>query len=246
MSTHTQSIKRKETTTSYGVICVTEETPRRYFVIHRASSIGLVCLITGQFAIANNGYIMKLVESCSQTEIDAILAHDDYEELFKSINVVQPFGRQQHFKPCMKRKWEAACIPDYINLLKKKGYVWSEYTGIEFPKGRVHGEETPVQVACREFGEECGELSFKINSYVNPAKTYKETYYGMDGNMYATEYFIARIPASLCDELSQMKRTYECARGEFLTCAQFENMTSFMRNRFNRTVMMKQVETDLR
>jgi 8-oxo-dGTP pyrophosphatase MutT (NUDIX family) len=89
---------------------------------------------------------------------------------------------------------------EFINLeeiVKKSNTNWIE-TEWEFPKGRRNYKEKDLDCALREFEEETGITTSKLNIIEN-ILPFEETFIGTNHKSYKHKYFLAYLNDSICE-----------------------------------------------
>lgn len=179
--------------TSFGIILykfINREL--KILLIKRRNTLGFVQFVRGQYNIKNCEYIQKLFNVMTNTEIELIKQKNFsllWEYLWKD------GGTGRHTRSYDYVRSESKFIDIYKSSVNNVEYfISNKFTNYEdqewgFPKGRKNKNETNIQTALREFGEETGISPSKIKL---KKKQFIENYISYDNVEYKNIYFLAK------------------------------------------------------
>lgn len=188
--------------TSYGII-VFQSTMEgiKYLMIRRKDSFGYIDFIRGKYSPYNIYQIQNIVNEMSNTEKEKILTQPFdtlWNEMWGEILTNQYKNEEQSsFKKLTLIRAGVIVNNELVTLkdiIDKSKTNWEE-TEWEFPKGRRNFKEKDLECALREFQEETGILSSKINIIEN-ILPFEEIFIGTNHKSYKHKYFLAYMNES--------------------------------------------------
>jgi len=239
MSTFVQPRQTAAKELSYGVICahipngdgdVKQKVSEPLFLcVERMTSIGFICLYTGQYSCSHAPYLKKLLKNCTYDEAKAI-SSGNYAAVTSWLNERsggKSYKYRNNYETRYKRLFDnPACRLDTLfEECVNEGHVWPTHPDIEFPKGRKEGKETDRETAMREFSEEAS-LPETYDIELLPGE-YMYSYTGINNRPYSTIYFTALITsdtASLLDT-DKVRLNNEVYANHWLTFSQYKQRT---------------------
>jgi 8-oxo-dGTP pyrophosphatase MutT (NUDIX family) len=183
--------------TSYGVIVFrSSENGIQYLMIRRKDSFGYIDFIRGKYSPYNIYQIQNIVNEMSITEKDRILK-ESFTTLWNEMwgeptnlqyknEELSSSKKMDIIKAGVTINGETNNLNDIVN---KSNTQWKE-TEWEFPKGRRNFKEKDLDCALREFAEETGISSSKINIIEN-VLPFEEIFIGTNHKSYKHKYFLA-------------------------------------------------------
>lgn len=176
--------------TSYGIILFRKFNEElQYLMIRRKNSFGYIDFIKGLYLENCPEYLQKLFDEMSVDEKKFIEENDNFEILWKQMweddvksNIFN------HSKQKFTNLKSSGIIQQLIN---NSSTQWIE-TEWEFPKGRRNHLEKDLECALREFQEETGIDTNKINLIEN-LLPFEEIFVGTNHKIYKNKYFLASI-----------------------------------------------------
>ena len=181
--------------TSYGIVAFNKSSDEiRYLMIRRKDSFGYIDFIRGKYSPLNVFQIQNCINEMSVDEKERILT-TRFEMLWRQMwgHANHNMFRNEEF--ASEKKFDQIVRgdnPESITLkdiVQSSGTRWKE-TEWEFPKGRRDGAETDIQCALREFEEETGISSSKLQ-LIDNVLPYEETFIGTNHKSYKHKYFLA-------------------------------------------------------
>ena len=183
--------------TSYGVIAFRASTSGiQYLMLRRKDSFGFIDFVRGKYSPYNISQIQDIINEMSIDEKNRIL-EESFESLWQNMwgDITANQHKAEEF--ASMKKMEIIKEGVYINgefvnleeLVKKSTTNWVE-TEWEFPKGRRNYKEKDLDCALREFKEETGLNSTKLNIVEN-ILPFEETFIGTNHKSYKHKYFLA-------------------------------------------------------
>jgi 8-oxo-dGTP pyrophosphatase MutT (NUDIX family) len=163
-----------------------------YLLIQRKDTLGYVEFMRGKYDELNKDYIITLLETMTQGEVENIKKYS-FDELWNMLWLNKNIKQYQTEYEISKRKFN--------NLMNNKYFIFEKliedadiiYTEKEwgFPKGRRNLRETDYNCALREFEE---ETNFKKDDYsiLRNIKPVEEIFYGSNNIKYKHIYYIAK------------------------------------------------------
>ncbi len=185
--------------TSYGVIVFRSSTSGiQYLMIRRKDSFGYIDFIRGKYSPYNISQIQDIVNEMSIEEKQRILT-EPFDILWKNmwgdITTTQYKVEENASMKKMETIREGVTVNgEFISLeqiIKNSNTNWIE-TEWEFPKGRRNYKEKDLDCALREFEEETGISSSKLNIIEN-VLPFEETFIGTNHKSYKHKYFLAYL-----------------------------------------------------
>jgi len=179
--------------TSYGLITFRRvEGKIQYLMIRRRNSFGFIEFIRGKYTQYNEKHIQLIFDEMSVCEKTQIL-NETFDQLWETmwgdLNILQ----YKSEKVGAVLKFNAIKSGIYnitINsLVENSSTNWSEPEW-EFPKGRRNYLEKDLDCAMREFAEETGYSSDKIE-IVGNLFPFEEIYVGSNHKSYKHKYYLA-------------------------------------------------------
>lgn len=176
---------------SYGIICYNKKYDK-FLLIQRRHSIAYVDFIRGKYSFDDMNFLNMLLENMSSKEKQNLL-NMSFNDLWNGlwINSEKNVYRHNEYKKS-KNMFDILCDGLYINnktyILKSLIKDIEESKEIEwgFPKGRRNKNETDLECAIREFGEETNMI---VNGFIESEK-YIEEFMGSNGISYKYIYFV--------------------------------------------------------
>jgi len=169
----------------------------RFLMVQRRHSIGFMDFLRGRYKIDNVDQINSLFQHMNKNEIELIKTKP-FEELW-----CEMWNNDQHRINNLKKDFNIAKaqfeklkngdgvdldLDFFVNNINPL-YKFNEWG---FPKGRKDRNESPVDCALREFGEETGMDVSKIK-LINNIQPIEENLIGTNGIPYRHIYYIAEI-----------------------------------------------------
>ena len=210
--------------TSYGVIVFRPSgAGAQFLMIRRKDSFGYIDFIRGKYSPYNIYQIQNIVNEMSISEKDRILTQP-FDTLWRQMwgDVLSNQYKNEEQISCKKMELIRTGVIVNNELITLKDLIdksttrWEE-TEWEFPKGRRNFKEKDLECALREFEEETGILSSKINIVEN-VLPFEEIFTGSNYKSYKHKYYLmfmnyndSLFPAKFEDsEVSKMEwKTYE-------------------------------------
>lgn len=178
----------KRPITSLGVVAYRVNPVEKrieYLLIQRKDSLGYVDFLRGKYSEYNNYQLTNIIQEMTRDEIENIL-NCSYKELWDKLwNKVTD-------KHDMKNEEKFIYIKRFKTELFDLAKNWNEPEW-GFPKGRRNYKEKDIECALREFEEETGYSSIKINLIRN-LNPFEEIFTGSNLKSYKHKYFLAEIP----------------------------------------------------
>lgn len=174
----------KRPITSLGIICYRYNNNKiEYLLIQRKDSLGYVDFLRGKYSEYNDFHIRNIMREMTNDEIKQI-KESEYEELWDILwnKKNEPFD--------IKNKEKMNFIKyNKENLLISNGWIQPEWG---FPKGRRNYREKDLDCALREFREETGYDTSKLNILHN-VQPIEEVFTGSNLKSYKHKYYICNI-----------------------------------------------------
>jgi 8-oxo-dGTP pyrophosphatase MutT (NUDIX family) len=158
-----------------------------YLIIRRKHSLGYIEFIRGRYEVSDKSTIYHLIRQMTPPEINCIKTlkfKDLWEEVWK---------KTSYNKTYLKEMEESQ---DKFNKLKDDKFLEEEFENDYeepewgFPKGRRNPNEKNLKCALREFFEETG-INKNNLIVLNKLFPLQEIFYGTNGILYKTIYYIA-------------------------------------------------------
>ena len=183
--------------TSYGVIVFKSSSIGvQYLMIRRKDSFGYIDFIRGKYSTYNIFQIQNIINEMSMSEKEKILTQPFdtlWREMWGEISSNQYKNEEQISCKKMELIRTGVIVNNEVinlkDLINKSNTKWEE-TEWEFPKGRRNFKEKDLECALREFEEETGILSTKINIIEN-VLPFEEIFIGTNHKCYKHKYFLA-------------------------------------------------------
>jgi 8-oxo-dGTP pyrophosphatase MutT (NUDIX family) len=185
--------------TSYGIIAFNlNPQGNKFLMIRRKDSFGYIDFIRGKYSPYNIYQIQNILNEMSITEKERILTQP-FDKLSKNMWGGVSSNQYKNEEHISSKKMEQIRTGVIVNndlvtlkdLIDKSNTKWSE-TEWEFPKGRRNLKEKDLDCALREFQEETGILSSKINIVEN-VLPFEEIFIGTNHKSYKHKYFLGCI-----------------------------------------------------
>lgn len=167
----------------------------RFLMVQRRHSIGFMDFLRGKYKIDNIDQINSLFQYMNKNEIE-LIGNKTFDELWAEMwnndyNRVNNFKKEYNFAKTQFEKLKNGTEVDldlnfYVNNVNPL-YKFNEWG---FPKGRKDKNETGLECALREFGEETGIDITKINIIKN-IQPIEENLIGTNGVPYRHIYYVA-------------------------------------------------------
>lgn len=185
--------------TSYGIIAFNlNPQGNKFLMIRRKDSFGYIDFIRGKYSPYNIYQIQNILNEMSITEKERILTQP-FDKLSRNMWGGVSSNQYKNEEHISSKKMEQIRTGVIVNndlvtlkdLIDKSNTKWSE-TEWEFPKGRRNLKEKDLDCALREFQEETGILSSKINIVEN-VLPFEEIFIGTNHKSYKHKYFLGCI-----------------------------------------------------
>jgi 8-oxo-dGTP pyrophosphatase MutT (NUDIX family) len=185
--------------TSYGIIAFNlNPQGNKFLMIRRKDSFGYIDFIRGKYSPYNIYQIQNILNEMSITEKERILTQP-FDKLSRNMWAGVSSNQYKNEEHISSKKMEQIRTGVIVNndlvtlkdLIDKSNTKWSE-TEWEFPKGRRNLKEKDLDCALREFQEETGILSSKINIVEN-VLPFEEIFIGTNHKSYKHKYFLGCI-----------------------------------------------------
>ncbi len=183
--------------TSYGVIAFKASNYGiQYLMLRRKDSFGFIDFVRGKYSPYNISQVQDIINEMSIDEKKRILT-EPFETLWKNMWGDITTNQYKSEESASIKKMETIKEGVNINgelinleqLVKNSNTNWIE-TEWEFPKGRRNYKEKDLECALREFEEETGLASTKLNIIEN-ILPFEETFIGTNHKSYKHKYFLA-------------------------------------------------------
>lgn len=179
----------------------------KFLMIRRKFSLGFMEFMLGKYSMNNLEYIYRMFNEMTIEEKVRIMS-ETFDELWFSIDYNRPQIDQDNEEFHKKTEMEYGVSKRKFYLLKH-GYInkYNQYVNLyqiiknlrhnwieqewEFPKGKRKLNESNLDAALREFGEETNYPLDKIDIVMTDFPIL-EKYYGSNGKKYKHIYFLAR------------------------------------------------------
>ena len=178
---------KKEPILSCGVICIRRiHGDLHVLLIRRKDSLSYVEFIRGKYKPSDPHYIHELVDGMSKKERNTIL-DKEFVDLWGKMWISKSYKRHRPEYDKSFHRFESIKenIREYIRNHPENGWDEPEWG---FPKGRPNKEESVIECAVREFGEETGIVKEKL--MILNDNEYEENYTGTNGISYRNHYVI--------------------------------------------------------
>lgn len=185
--------------TSYGIIAFNlNPQGNKFLMIRRKDSFGYIDFIRGKYSPYNIYQIQNILNEMSITEKERILTQP-FDKLSRDMWSGVSSNQYKNEEHISSKKMEQIKTGVIVNnelvtlkdLIDKSDTKWTE-TEWEFPKGRRNLKEKDLDCALREFQEETGILSSKINIVEN-ILPFEEIFIGTNHKSYKHKYFLGCI-----------------------------------------------------
>ena len=183
--------------TSYGVIAFKASNYGiQYLMLRRKDSFGFIDFVRGKYSPYNISQVQDIINEMSIEEKKRILT-EPFETLWQNMwgDITANQYKAEELASMKKMETIKAGVNvngEVINLeqlVKNSNTNWIE-TEWEFPKGRRNYKEKDLECALREFEEETGLASTKLNIIEN-ILPFEETFIGTNHKSYKHKYFLA-------------------------------------------------------
>ena len=174
---------------SYGILCFYQN---KLILVQRKHSIGYIEFLRGKYTVENEAYIISLFESMSRREREFIAKNRDFVVLRMDLGMPR---EACYYKPEYDNslaKFEQLVKNGKLEYLLEKSEIKWDDTEWGIPKGRRNENESDLDCAIREFGEETG-IDTKLLTIHSNIIPITETYLGTNGISYKHIYYIATI-----------------------------------------------------
>ena len=205
--------------TSYGVIAfrIAADSKLEYLMIRRKDSFGYIDFIRGKYSPHNIGQIQTIINEMSVFEKEQILTNS-FEQLWRTMwgDSLGIQYRSEESAAAKKFELIKSGINSNINssinngisdttkitlqdMVNNSTTSWQE-TEWEFPKGRRNYQEKDLDCALREFQEETGYPSSKLDIIEN-VLPYEEIFIGSNHKSYKHKYYLAYMSESPMNDM---------------------------------------------
>ena len=174
---------------SYGILCFYQG---KLILIQRKHSIGYIEFLRGKYTVENEAYIVSLLESMTRREREFIANNRDFVVLRTDLGMPR---EACYYKPEYDNslvKYDTLVKTGKMDELLKRSEIKWEATEWGIPKGRRNENESDLDCAVREFGEETG-INTKLLTIHTNIMPITESYLGTNGISYKHIYYIATI-----------------------------------------------------
>jgi len=202
----------KKPITSSGIICFRKKNHKvEYLLICRKDTLGFVEFMRGKYPMYHKSYIINLINEMTIQEKNGLL-NKSFDELWYALwgdfinTKYSTEGKTSKSKFNHIKEGVNIHNTDYFNLkelIGKSNTCWTEPEW-GFPKGRREYYETDVDCSKREFQEETGISSNKLDMVLNIIP-YEETFMGSNYKTYKHKYYLAYMKES--DNTSNFQRS---------------------------------------
>jgi 8-oxo-dGTP pyrophosphatase MutT (NUDIX family) len=210
--------------TSYGIIVFRKSIDGiQFLMLRRKDSFGYIDFIRGKYSPYNIYQIQNIINEMSIKEKERILT-EPFDYLWKKMWGDVLSNQYKNEEQLSFKKLElikmGVCINNELitlkDLIDKSNTIWEE-TEWEFPKGRRNFKEKDLECALREFEEETGILSSRIQIVEN-VLPFEEIFIGTNHKSYKHKYFLAYMPEN--DEYLNNFQVTEVSKLEWKTINQ--------------------------
>jgi hypothetical protein len=180
-----------------------------YLMICRSNTFGYIDFMKGNYSLNNLQHIQVLINEMTVSEKNSILTLS-FEELYRRLT--KPSKQHMNVRNDeSKKKFECllnglVVADDIISLQKMVDCSNSQWINNEweFPKGRKNYKEKDLDCAKREFQEETGISSTKLQ-IINNVIPFEETFIGSNQKCYKNVYYLGIIDTDV--ELTNYQET---------------------------------------
>jgi hypothetical protein len=180
-----------------------------YLMICRSNTFGYIDFMKGNYSLSNLEHIQVLINEMTVSEKNDILTLT-FEELYRRLT--KPSKQHMNVRNDeSKKKFESLrtginVSGEIISLQKMIDYSNSQWINNEweFPKGRKNYKEKDLDCAKREFQEETGISSTKLQ-IINNVMPFEETFIGSNQKCYKNVYYLGIIDTDV--ELTNYQET---------------------------------------
>lgn len=185
--------------TSYGIIAFRASNYGiQYLMLRRKDSFGFIDFVRGKYSPYNITQIQDIINEMSLDEKCRIL-NEPFETLWQNMWGNMNTNQYKAEENASMKKMEIIRAGVTVNgesinleqLVNISNTNWFE-TEWEFPKGRRNYKEKDLDCALREFEEETGITSSKLNIIEN-VMPFEETFIGTNHKSYKHKYFLAYL-----------------------------------------------------
>lgn len=188
----------KYSITSVGIIAFRYTTELEYLMIRRRDTIGFIEFMRGKYSINNKMYILNLISEMTVAEKEKLL-NNDFETLWNELWGLDVCNQFKSEEKNSKDKFDflTTGITYGLNsyslssLINESTTSWTEPEW-GFPKGRHNNLEKDISCGIREFEEETGYPSNRINIIYN-LLPFEEIFTGSNYKSYKHKYFLGYI-----------------------------------------------------
>jgi ADP-ribose pyrophosphatase YjhB (NUDIX family) len=167
----------------------------KYLLICRKNSLGYVDFMRGKYPVYNVLYIQRLVDEMTNKEKEDIL-NKNFRELWYNLwgDFVglqyrgEEYSASEKFVQIKRGVKNGKEDYDLRTIIMNSKTSW-ETPEWEFPKGRRNQNENDKAAALREFQEETGYLSEKLNGIKN-VMPFEEIFTGTNFKSYKNIYYL--------------------------------------------------------
>ena len=195
---------------SYGIILYKyQDNEKKYLMIRRKHTLGYIVLIRGKYTLHNTQKIQIEVDRLTMEEKEKILNNtfDENWDYLWTGHYTQKYNKEKTYAHSRYN----ANFDKIKECILASSTRWLEPEW-EFPKGRLHMDETMLNGALREFTEETN-ISFTDIKVVKNLYPFEEIYISSNDKLYKNTYYLAKYTSTReCDltkfqieEVSKMK-----------------------------------------
>ena len=192
--------------TSIGVVCFRKINENiEYLMIRRKDTLGYIDFMRGKYSIYNKPYIMNMLKQMTVSE-KALLKLGDFSKLWLNVwgNCDNLSSQYKSEESASRDKFNTLIVGvlvknDFYNLagLVDESCIYSESSQLVewtepewgFPKGRRNYQEKDFECALREFSEETGFESSKLQNIQNIIP-FEEIFMGSNYKSYKHKYYL--------------------------------------------------------
>lgn len=185
--------------TSSGVIAF-RNTDRgiEYLMICRKDTLGYIDFLRGKYSLYDPIYITNMVDQMTICEKQRIISHDFdtlWHELWGESDIIKYKNEENASRDKFNRLKEGYTLLGRgitLNIIiQNSTSCWTEPEW-GFPKGRRNYQEKDYNCAVREFEEETGYSSQKLEN-INNIGSFEEIFTGSNYKSYKHKYYLAHM-----------------------------------------------------
>jgi ADP-ribose pyrophosphatase YjhB (NUDIX family) len=180
-----------------------------YLMICRKDSLGYIDFLRGKYPIQNKTYIMNLINEMTQEEKNNLLT-SNFNDLWNRLWGNRIGLQYKNEEKTSKDKFYTLLNGNDLSYNLKSLILESKYNWEEpewgFPKGRRNQSEKDIIAAKREFEEETGINSNKIN-IIDNLMPLEEIFMGSNLKSYIHKYYLANINNKTFINLNNFQKT---------------------------------------